>query len=129
LTGETYIGEGFPVGLSAPAVCPVLTPQNPPILIPASGGTFQYFFGAGNYESITLSFDLWTMVTLPDGSEYGPIMLTTLTFAPNLIQSRLLEQMVPGRASPGTYTYHGYTGEYPDSVWYEDSFQFIKLEE
>jgi len=129
LTGETYIGEEFPIGLSAPAVCPVLTPQNPPILIPGNGGTFQYFLGAGNYESITLSFDLWTMVTLPDGSNYGPVMLTSLTFTYGLIQSRFLEQMVPGRASPGIYTYHAYTGEYPDSAWNEESFEFIKLED
>ena len=81
-----------------------------------------------NNSAFTVVFDIWTMVTLPDGSEFGPLILVT-DFALEAGQSveRYREQPIPGNAPAGDYTYDGYIGDYPDVILDEDHFEFTKL--
>ncbi len=109
------------------AVSIVLTPHNPPITIPPNGGGFVYEASLRNNSSAPLNFDAWTMATLPDGREYGPLLLRQgLTIGAGDTLSRVLAQSVPGNAPAGRYVYAGFVGLYPDSVAGSDSFPFEK---
>lgn len=105
-----------------------LTPFNPPIQIPANGGSFEFNIAAANSGTSPFTFDIWTMATLPDGSEYGPIIgPVSLTVEPGMSVDRDRIQGVPAGAAAGNYTYDGYVGMYLISVWNEDHFDFEKL--
>ena len=105
-----------------------LTPLNPPILIPANGGSFEFNIEVENTGTTTVTFDIWTMATLPNGNEYGPIIgPIELTLAPGASIDRDRTQAVPAGAPTGTYSYDAYVGLYPSSVWDEDHFNFEKL--
>lgn len=105
-----------------------LTPENPPIQIPASGGSFNYTLMVVSYSGSTESFDLWCDATLPDSSNYGPVLgPVNLTIPSGFSGDRFRTQSVPGGAPAGEYSYNGYIGVYPDTVWDQDSFPFEKL--
>ncbi|TKJ41077.1 hypothetical protein CEE37_05265 [candidate division LCP-89 bacterium B3_LCP] len=106
-----------------------LTPLNPPVTIPATGGSFDFNIAISNNESYTNNFDAWIMVTLPDSSQYGPVLgPVNLTLPAGATIDRDRTQNVPGGAPPGTYTYEGFVGVYPDTIWDSNSFTFEKLE-
>ena len=105
-----------------------LTPLNPPVQIPAVGGTFDFNISGTNNDSISHTFDIWTMATLPNGSEYGPIILVEdFTLGAGQTVNRDRTQSVPASAPSGNYTYDAYIGVYPDIIWEEDHFDFEKL--
>lgn len=63
--------------LGNPGASPVtvtLTPYNPPIQIPAIGGSFDFNIEIANAGANPETFDIWTMATLPNGTQYGPII-------------------------------------------------------
>ena len=114
-----FVGE---IGLEL-----TLTPENPPITIPANGGSFTYDIDVANNSQYEHTFDFWITATLPDGREYGPILrVNDLTLESGASLSRTRQQFVPAAAMPGNYTYHAYVGDYPDEIIAEDSFPFIK---
>ena len=105
-----------------------LTPLNPPITIPAQGGSFDYTMTIENIANFTYIFDVWVMVFLPDFIPYGPVLLRTgLTLPSGGTLTRTLTQSVPGHAPPGRYAYGGHIGIYPDSVITGSGFTFTKL--
>ena len=105
-----------------------LLPHNPPVVIPAGGGFFRYDAGVVNNSGEPVSFDVWTMVTLPGGNIYGPLLLRqNLTIPGGGRILRTLSQLVPSQAPPGDYTYFGCLGVYPDSITDVDSLYFCKL--
>ena len=104
-----------------------LTPVGLPIQIPAGGGTFQFNIEVTNNEPTSSTFTVWTMATLPNGSEYGPIINTAATLPGNASGDRDRTQVVPASAPAGMYTYDAYVGIYPNNIWDEDHFQFEKL--
>ena len=107
-----------------------LTPYNPPIIIPVSGGTFEFNIAVTNNEPEPATFDVWTMATLPDGREYGPIIgPINLTLNPGASIDRDRSQSVPGGIPSGNYTYDAYVGNYPSAIYDEDHFDFTKLAE
>lgn len=72
-----------------------------------------------------------TNVTLPNGtfypqvpeSLYGPEVLTLPDDGTSC--SLVISHEIPGKAKPGTYTYHTYTGKnIPDDIWAEAQFEF-----
>ena len=73
------------------------------------------------------TFDAWTLVTLPNGSNYGPIINANLTMISGGFINRDRSQAVPATAPEGEYTYHAYVGHYPGDIWDEASFTFTKL--
>jgi hypothetical protein len=106
-----------------------LNPINPPIIIPAQGGSFSFDVTIQNDTSGQALFDGWTMMDCPNGYVYGPIILRqNLILAIGGQINRNLTMNIPAYAMPGTYTMNGYVGEYPDTVYSTDSFTFEKLE-
>ncbi len=112
----------------AHTVTVTLTPVNPPVVIPSNGGTFDFNIEVTNSGSNPETFDIWTMATLPNGNEYGPIInVPDFTAPANWSANRDRTQNVPGNAPAGMYTYDAYVGVYPNDVWDEDHFDFEKL--
>lgn len=104
-----------------------LTPQNPPIVIPANGGSFTYDASIANNDTMPATFDAWIDAVLPNGGVYGPIILRRgLTANPGASILRTLTQNVPGFAPAGSYVYWGHVGMHPGAIWAEDSLLFSK---
>jgi hypothetical protein len=113
---------------SAQDVSITLTPDNPPVTVPASGGSFDFNVALANDESGPVTFDTWIMVQLPDSSWYGPVLgPVNLILGGGETLDRDRTQSVPAGAPAGVYTYEGRIGLYPDDVWTSDSFSFEKL--
>ncbi len=124
--GFVYCFSGGAV--TAPDVRITLTPYNPPIQIPASGGSFDFNVDVTNNEPVAQNFDAWIMVTLPSGTQIGPLLgPVNLTLGGYQSINRDRTQAVPEQAPSGTYTYSAFLGQYPEVIWDTDSFQFEKL--
>jgi len=121
--GALYFDQG--------AVSPVvitLVPVNPPIRIPANGGSFNFNVTVANTTTSTQTFGSWIMIQLPNSSWYGPVLgPLNLTLPGNASITRLRTQAIPGNAPPGNYLYEGRVGVYPSTVWDSDNFAFTKL--
>ncbi len=102
-----------------------LDPVNPPIVIPASGGSFDYDIAVTNNESFPISCNVWIDVTLPNGTTYGPLVNASVTLPLGTVE-RTRTQTVPGNAPSGDYTYNSYVGIYPSTIWSSASFSFSK---
>jgi parallel beta-helix repeat protein len=104
-----------------------LTPVNPPIVIPASGGSFTFDATMTNNEAISENFDVWIMVRLPNQSWYGPVLgpiNLTLPAGGTLTRQRI--QNVPGNAPAGSYWYEARVGDHPTVIWDTSGFAFTK---
>jgi hypothetical protein len=105
----------------------VLTPATTPIVIPVTGGAFDYSLVITNNGITPISFDGWTEVTLPSGTVFGPLILRdNLVLTPGGTIIRNLLQTVPASAPSGNYTYWGKVGVYPTLAYDQDSFPFTK---
>ena len=117
----------FTTPLTAPDVQVTMTPLLSPIVIPASGGSFDYEINLENNEALTVLFDVWIDVLLPGGTSYGPLLLReNLELSSGGILSRDLQQSIPANAPAGEYTYKGKIGNYPALIYSQDSFPFDK---
>jgi hypothetical protein len=103
-----------------------LTPLNPPIVIPATGGTFFYTVNIVNNETVPTSFNAWLKAMLPTGTIISPLLLRTLTLPAGGTLVRSMSQTVPGSAPSGNYNYIGCVGIYPSTVWDSSYFEFTK---
>jgi len=104
-----------------------MTPINPPIQLPASGGEFEFTIMVAAGDS-NFTGQIWVDVTMPDGSTFGPTVgPATITVPAGSSMSRVRVQGVLHTAPPGMYSENGYAGLYPDSIWSQDSFPFEKL--
>jgi hypothetical protein len=125
------ITDGFAILCTMPTSTPsmelTLTPYNPPIQIPAGGGTFDYNIAVENTGSTGYWGSVWCTATLPSGSEVVTLGPVSLFFGPGFSGDRDRMQTIPGRAPAGDYTYNGYVGIFPVVVWASDSFPFTKL--
>jgi bacillopeptidase F len=104
------------------------SPNNPPIIIPEEGGSFSFDGSITNVCDFTRLTDIWSMVRLPSGDLFGPVIwYNNLSFGENQIRSVTgMTHEVPARAPAGTYQYIVYYGDYPSAP--EDScfFSFEK---
>jgi hypothetical protein len=121
------------VKLEAEETGPIITlnlePINPPIIIPTTGGIFQYNISVTNSGSITDTFLVWNMVSLPNGTNYGPVLGPAIIILNNgSTIARVRNQSVPANAPAGNYIYHSYAGVFPNTVISQDSFTFTKSE-
>lgn len=105
-----------------------VTPNNPPIVIPSGGGSFSYDVSIQNTSTGPITFNAWTMVILPNGVPYGPLLQRNGLIAPaGATIMRTLSQFVPPAAPPGNYTFEGNVLTQPDSIQATESFPFTKL--
>ena len=104
-----------------------LIPVNPPIIIPAGGGSFDFQVEIANIVDIPAGFDAWIDVVMPDSTIYGPLILRQgIMLGAGGVLSRDMNQYVPGSAPPGTYTYRLRIGVYANQfIWEEASFFFV----
>jgi hypothetical protein len=124
------IGMGislWPTG-PGPNVSITLTPVSPPIIIPASGGTFSYSVEIINNEPDPVAFNAWIDVTLPTGSTTEPLLgPINLNLDGGESINRERTQSVPDYAPSGQYSYNAYVGINSSLIWAEDNFNFEKL--
>lgn len=111
-----------------PSMTITLTPYGTPIQIPAGGGNFSYNVEVINNEATAVNFNVWVDVTLPSGTNYGPVVGPVnldLTGGGSLARDR--NQSVPANAPAGVYSYNAYVGMSSSMVYDQDSFTFEKL--
>lgn len=127
--GITDLGFHYKiVSVPPPPVTVILTALNPPIQIPVAGGSFSFNLGVANGTAVVQTIDIWTNITLPNGSTYGPIYnIPNFTVPASWSGFRLKTQSIPGNAPTGQYTYNAYVGDYPNTVMDEEHFNFTKL--
>jgi len=104
-----------------------LEPNNEPIILPADGGTFNYW--ATIYrQGLDITIDAWTVIThVPTGNSLSPNCFSDLSISEGTheyLQSQAIPPMAPG----GNYTFGVYIGAYPWIVDVYDSFAFSKQE-
>jgi hypothetical protein len=105
-----------------------IQPENPPIQIHPTGGSFDYALSCANLTSDTLQAEVWCDAMLPGGQWWGPTLgPISILIPPEQTLSRLRNQIVPANAPAGSYTYYAYAGEFPNAVWDSDSLFFEKL--
>jgi hypothetical protein len=116
-------------GAPTPALDVTLTPINPPITVPATGGSFNFNIAALDVGPTQTSFTVWARIKNPNGTYTAPTLGPVTVNPPvGITISRLRTQTVPRPWAPGVYTYLGYANwsfTYPalDS----SSFTFTKL--
>jgi len=122
--GTSTFNSAFWDALNPPAPPTVtMTPVNPPIVIPPTGGSFQYEVEITNNAGVTQSFSFWTLAQLPNGALTDPLFgPVPVELGPGQTASATLTQNVPP-VDPGTFTYIGRAGNFPNSNS-EDSFTF-----
>lgn len=121
--GALYYNQNNPI----PALNIIADPEVYPISIPPQGGGFNYLLSCENTTPAVITFDVWIMVNLPNGREYGPILnVPNLELPPLSAVERIRTQSVPGSALPGLYIYDIYAGLFPDSIVSEYHFDFTK---
>jgi len=132
--GEDAAGEMYICDLSGGEVFKIvasveinLIPDNVPIVLPPSGGTFTYDLTVKNYETRTQTFDLWIDVLLPDSS-LRPVLTRTGLQLPGggTITRNDLTYAVPASALAGTYVMQAHTGVYPNDTGSLSTFSFEK---
>jgi hypothetical protein len=113
---------------AAPTIDVTLEPVNPPINIPATGGSFQYTLTATNTGTAVTTFDLWIKAVLPTGSYVGPLLnVQNIEFNPAQTVTKTKSQSVPASAPAGTYNYRAYVGDYTtNTIWDSAGFTFTK---
>ncbi|MCX6639714.1 MAG: M14 family zinc carboxypeptidase [bacterium] len=116
---------GF-TGTAPPAMDVTITAVNPPITIPANGGSFQYNINAHNLTSQSQTFSIWNKVR--DAANvytqvFGPV---TRTLPGNANPSRILTQNIAGSISSGTLHYISYIGTYPSTIQDSSFFTITK---
>jgi hypothetical protein len=105
-----------------------LTPENLPIVIPDSGGSFEFNLMVSNNEITPVTFSVWSDITLPNSTIYGPVIgPRELTLLGGRSIDRDRTQDVPANAPAGMYTYNAYVGDNLGNVWDDDHFEFEKL--
>lgn len=74
--GAFYYDQNSPL----PDIEITLTPMNPPIQIPVSGGSFDFNVTVINNDFISQSFEVWIMAQLPDSTWHGPVQEPALLY-------------------------------------------------
>jgi len=106
-----------------------LTPNNPPIVIPAGGGSFSFDVSLTRLTGPAAPYSVWIRAKNPNGTYTGNLLGPVSVNTPvGTLVTRNRNQNIPGTWVPGLYLYLAYvnnTFAYPaiDSA----SFTFTKL--
>jgi agmatine/peptidylarginine deiminase len=130
IENHPYIGapgaHSFKV-LPANGVNLTMTPVNPPIVIPANGGSFTFNVSIANTMSGAEEFWAWTRIRMPNGTMSAPTLGPLyLNLPAGVSLARTRNQNIPGTYPPGSYAYIGYLGDYTVSVIDSAYFSFTK---
>jgi hypothetical protein len=111
---------------STPTMDITIAPVNPPIVIPANGGSFQYNMNPHNIGTTPQTFQLWNHIITAQGpiiSAFGPI---TRTLPGGANPTRTLTQNVASTVPAGTHYYVSLVGTYPTTISDTSFFTFTK---
>ncbi|MCX6640902.1 MAG: T9SS type A sorting domain-containing protein [bacterium] len=115
-----------PAGAVPPAMDITISAVNPPVVIPAQGGSFTYNINAHNLTTIPQTFSIWNKIKTQSGAYiqvFGPI---SRTLPGGASPSRVLNQNVAASIPAGTNTYISYIGTYPSTIQDSSFFTFTK---
>ncbi|MBL7191616.1 T9SS type A sorting domain-containing protein [bacterium] len=119
--------QNYEIIVPTPEFTISVTPYNPPVIIPAAGGTFDFNIAVQNQTASAVTTDIWTIIELPGVGAVGPLMLIEeYTFPAFCNIDRDRDQSVPAIAPAGLYIYYAYAGQYPWAIDYYDYFTFTK---
>ena len=105
----------------------ILTPFNPPIVIPSGGEAFAYNIAIANNSGSPEHLDAWVNIEVPGGFQFtilGPFR--NIPMPPGRLIERDRTVFVPGRAPAGEYICMGMIGDYPWNIIDSDAFPFVK---
>ncbi len=108
------------------ALALILFPLDPPVIIPAEGGSFDWHVEVTNTTEMTLTRDLWVEITQEEQGVRvvrGPL---GLSLAPGETLALSLTQQVPGDAPEGAYRYTVKVGTLRLAVESSATFGFSK---
>ncbi|GEM_PF-3253304 len=90
------------------------------------GGMLSYFVQLDNNGANPVSVDCWTMMRLPSGEMYGPMLgpIYDVNINAGGNVSGHFSHSIPSSAPYGNYTYFAYSGNYPNDIQAADSFGF-----
>ncbi|MBD3168900.1 MAG: T9SS type A sorting domain-containing protein [candidate division Zixibacteria bacterium] len=102
-----------------------MDPHDPPVTVPQGG----YFTFTGILENTTSDYkfvDVWLMLELPGGNQYGPLnQFNNVFMSPyQTITVPSVRQDIPSYAPLGTYDYISYCGDYPSTKIDSSTFPF-----
>ncbi len=128
LQDQDIVDMGYHYAITAPPPPVVISmdPVNPPIVVPAAGGSFQFDINVQNTTTSPQTTQLWCNITIPGGQQFTSIPVQNLTLPAGGNLTRLRTQVVPANAPAGYYTYMGFLGTYPWNIVTQDGFQFQK---
>jgi hypothetical protein len=128
--GITDMGYHYQIaGLPPPPPPPLsisLTPLNPPIIIPAQGGSFSFNVTMDNDSSVAVQVDAWINIIVPGGVQFTILGPFAITLPQGALVTRLRSITVPASAPSGDYVCLGTSGDYPWMVYDTDQFWFSK---
>ncbi|MFH1735505.1 MAG: T9SS type A sorting domain-containing protein, partial [bacterium] len=102
-----------------------MQPYDPPVVIPAGGGSFLYVLRVENLEAFATHFFIWSSATFPDGVTTVPVDTFEMTLQPGAI-SDIITVDIPGAWPAGGYVFDGIVGESSDLIYSSASFTFEK---
>ena len=112
---------------AAPPLSIIAAPVNPPISIPAAGGSLQFDITLNNSGAGNERVNIAAYALLPQGSYFGPLFSRGRIDLPaGAGISRRVNQYVPGRADSGDYAYIIYAESAPGGALFADYFEFSK---
>ena len=129
MVGATQFADGDPgyvaifFGVKENALTLTLSPRNPPIVIPPTGGSFRYKLDLVNGSDVIRTVDIWVVLTGPGTNRI--VRQFSRTLAPGGSFQRNFTQRIPGSAGAGTYSVTGNVGTFP-AAEVSDSFTFEK---
>jgi hypothetical protein len=86
-----------------------LTPINPPIIVPAQGGSFSFNVSIQRTVGPATPYTVWARIKNPNGTYTAPTLgPVTINTPVGLLVTRTRNQSVPGAWAAGLYTYLGY---------------------
>ena len=106
-----------------------LTPYQPPIIIPHSGGPALYWLEIENLAPVGGAGQYWSVAILPNGQEYGPLFVTNIALGPwgQYAPLNPFSIWVPAYAPPGIYEFLMHLGLHPTLIVSTDGFEIEKL--
>jgi hypothetical protein len=127
-TPPVDMGYHYPVAAVPSGLNVTMTPINPPIVIPANGGQFQFTAGVQRTQAPQTAFYAWARDRYPDGT-YTSNLLGPVQINPpvGVTVNRTRTQVVPSSWPPGLHYYIGYAHasvSYPATD--ADSFAWTK---
>jgi len=114
--------------LAMPDLRITLRPLNPPIVVPANGGSFDFNVAVTNHGPTQEEFVTWTRIRYPDSTWTAPIFGPTSILPPlNVVVTRRCTQTIPATFPAGQYDCVGYTTlTYPGTPLDSSFFTFTK---